>query len=216
MRYSLLLFDFDGTLADTSPAIKACHVETARTFGVEPVDEKTVEAFLHLPLGKSLPGMYPDLPENEIQTWVAMYRKLYAPLGLELTRPFPGIREVLDQAKDGGAAMAVTSNKGEEALRASLASTGLEDYFTLIVGDTGDKPLKPDPLMYFAYVLPKHPHITLDQVLVVGDTETDLAFAENVGCSSCWAAYGYGRPEVCRARGPRHTAHRVGELISFL
>lgn len=51
------------------------------------------------------------------------------------------------------------------------------------------------------------------QVLVVGDTEVDLAYAQNIGAASCWAAYGYGRSASCAALAPHFVVCSPTDLL---
>ena len=80
------------------------------------------------------------------------------------------------------------------------------------VGDEPGLPLKPDPALIVHHILPRYPHLRRERLLMVGDTEMDIQFAKAGGISCCWASYGYGETERCRALAPEYEISSIEAL----
>ena len=107
-------------------------------------------------------------------------------------------------------------NKGIAAIRRSLDDSGLSGFMDLIFGDEPGLPKKPDPAIVLDHILPRYTDLQRTQILIVGDTEVDIRFAKSAGLASCWASYGYGAAERCRALRPEHEIADIRELPSLV
>jgi phosphoglycolate phosphatase len=224
MPYSLLLFDYDGTLCDTRQAIGHALRRTFQELGLaEPLGE-VLEGVVHqgLPLAQTLGHFYPAGPTALPHNWLEVYRRLYATEAEPLVQPFPGALEVLATATAQGAQIVVLSNKGLPILEDSLARLGLRQYALLVLGDgsttaTGERvPLKPAPDLFTKLIQPRFPEHSLANTLMIGDTATDLKFAHNCGLSSCWASYGFGQEADCLAQNPTYIVQSLREVLPIL
>ncbi|RNI31001.1 HAD family hydrolase [Rufibacter latericius] len=218
--YSVVIFDFDGTLCATEDAILYTFKEAFEQKGITPPAPERIKQAIGTGgnLSQLLPLLHPSLertPQNgELEEWVHHYRHIYDTDGGRLTTLFPGVEELLPHLKDKGTACVVISNKGQRAIEDALKRFHLDHYFDLVIGDNPQLPLKkkPDPMAYEQVIKPHYPEVTNDQVLMVGDTDADLVFANNAGISSCWAAYGYGAEAACLAAVPTHTIQSFEQL----
>lgn len=223
LSYRLLIFDFDGTLADTREAVLRSMTTTLDELlgasngitaeGIETV----VAAGLTLPdtFAHLLAGRLPEFEDK--MTWaVARYRAIYAKHGHDWTTLYPGVAELLQSAQSRKIALAVVSNKGEPALRASLKALGIGDCFTLVVGEQANLRPKPAPDIFNHCIVPAFASIHSSEILFVGDTPADLAFANSVGIDACWAAHGHGDDKACRLLNPVCVIDGFDELATFL
>ncbi|UOQ77436.1 HAD family hydrolase [Hymenobacter sp. 5516J-16] len=208
MSYSLLLFDYDGTLCDTRNAIKYSLRRTFQEFGlVEPV-EPALQAVVQqgLPLAETLLALHPAGTSPLPATWVETYRRIYSAEAEPLVTPFPGAQQVLATAVARGCTVAIISNKGLAILENSLARLGLRAYAALVLGDDPTAatplPLKPDPALFTQRIQPQFPQFTSATTLMIGDTATDLQFAHNCGIAACWASYGFGHALIMPPLNP--------------
>jgi phosphoglycolate phosphatase len=110
----------------------------------------------------------------------------------------------------------VVSNKSVAAIRRSLDDSRLTSFVELVLGDEPGIPRKPDPAIVTDHILPKFAGLRSEQILMVGDTETDIRFAKGSGMVGCWASYGYGEAERCRALAPDHEISSLEELLSLV
>jgi len=91
----------------------------------------------------------------------------------------------------------------------------LASLVDLALGATEVRFPKPDARLFTEHIFPVLPFAP-DEVLVVGDTVTDLHFAANIGAKSCWARYGYGDHVSCSRLSPDFAIDTFGELPAVL
>ena len=134
----VVLFDFDGTLADTKPCIVRTATQVLREWGL--TDEEIGDAGRLVgppfPLAYSL--VY-GLSEEDAAEVTRRYREIYAGLGPERNPLFDGVREMLTELKARGKRLAIASSKMERFVRTALQQTGIEDLFEEVVTQTGVK-----------------------------------------------------------------------------
>jgi phosphoglycolate phosphatase len=218
--FRAVIFDYDGTLFDTRPAIVHCiqraFAEIIRSVPPLEAIAGTVETGLSLPdtlvvLDQRLRGNRTTLDEL-----IRNYRRLYLAEGAPLIKPYPGVGDTIRILHAGGTKCLVVSNKGVAAIHQSLEESDLTPFIDMIFGDQPGLPKKPDPAIVTDHILPRSTQLTKDQVLVVGDTETDIVFAKAANVSSCWASYGYGDRVRCRQLAPDYVIGDVAELPAIV
>jgi phosphoglycolate phosphatase len=214
--FEAIIFDYDGTLFDTQPAIVHCIRRTFEQSGrpIPPLEAilRTVRGGLTLQDTFSIldAGLRSD--RSALQEHVGIYRAIYLVESARLLRPFPGAEAVLRQIHAAGVKCLVVSNKGIVAIRQSLDQTVLTAFIDLIMGDEPELPTKPDPALITHHILPRYPLLRREKLLMVGDTEMDIQFAKAGGIRCCWAAYGYGETERCRALAPDYEISSIEAL----
>ena len=185
-----VLFDLDGTLADTAPDMARVVNEMRRRRGLAPVAQERVRPHV----SKGARGMllaafdmttdHPQFPAMR-EEFLAIYEKnLFIDTAL-----FPGMADLLDRIEAGGIAWGVVTNKFERFARPLLEQMGLGTRAGVIVG--GDTCAKakpfPDPLLFAAKALGVMP----GNALYVGDDERDVQAARAAGMPVVIAGYGY-------------------------
>ncbi|QDA61214.1 HAD family hydrolase [Hymenobacter jejuensis] len=222
MPYSLLLFDYDGTLCDSRQAIQHSIQQFFLEAALPVPPQAEIQRILEMgfPTFSTLKALQPNTPPETVAGWVPTYRAIYAEQGEPLVRPFPGAREVLAQATAQGAAVVVLSNKGAAILESSLDRLGLLPYVSLLIGDGSfpDKQLqmKPNPMIFHEVVQPQYPQVRAQEILMIGDTSADLEFARNSGIDSCWARFGFGNAEECLALDPTHQIDELSGVLTLV
>jgi phosphoglycolate phosphatase len=215
-----VILDYDGTLSDTRPAITQCLGRAFAEHGRSaPATERVagvVSQGLSLPetclaLDRNLRGC-PGVLDEIVRT----YRTLYRSEGEALTTMFPGAREALQHVHGRGIKCLVVSNKGAEAVQRSLERHELASFVDFVLADQPGIPHKPDPTLLTDHILARFPEIQRRHMLMVGDTEIDIQFAKRAGIACCWAAYGFGDRQRCRALAPEHQIESIGELPAVI
>ena len=185
-----VLFDLDGTLADTAPDMARTVNLMREKRGLAPVPAAQVRP--HVSRGAR--GMicsafaigtdHPDYPAMREE-----FLELYVDNLCVGTRLFPGMEELLDALESGGLKWGVVTNKFERLALPVMAGLGLEGRAGVVVGgDTCEraKPF-PDSLLFAASVLGVSPARTL----YIGDDERDVQAARAAGMPVIVAGYGY-------------------------
>lgn len=227
----LIIFDFDGTLFDTHKSI--AHTLAITFTHLLPSDVPSppkaaivasISAGLSLP--KTITQLYPSsvsaLDTPLLEKFLIEYRSLYKIHGIPLIKPFPHIHSLLTDLRARSISCAIVSNKGIAAVRDILSANHLSSLIELVVGDgePADCPRKPDPGSWTMVVKPafeqKITKLDGRHVLVVGDTETDILYARNIGAKSAWCSYGYGMSEKCMALKPDFVVKGLEEVMELL
>ena len=219
-KYKVIVFDYDGTLFDTRPAIFHCiqraFAKCRRPIPALEAVAGTVRTGLPLQetffvLDKNLRAERTAL--NEI---IKTYRQIYLDESTPLSKPFAGVCDTLRDIHAIGAKCVVVSNKGITAIRQSLDQNRLSSFVDVVFGDEPGLPKKPDPAILLDHILPRYAQLQREQTLVVGDTEIDILLARRTGIPCCWASYGYGETERCRALEPEHEISSIEELPALV
>ncbi|MCC7299878.1 MAG: HAD hydrolase-like protein, partial [Verrucomicrobia bacterium] len=191
MKKQLLIFDLDGTLAD-SRADLATGINLMRAhYSLPPLSMETIEGFIgdgiRVLVERSLQGADIDVDEA-----LALDKKFYAEHMLDETTLYPGVKDGLQKLIAAGHLLAVLSNKPGNPSRAILNHLGVGDLFFRIIGG-GDVPnLKPAPDGIIALI--EESGALTENVWMLGDHHTDLEVAHNAGVKSGFLTYGIGHP----------------------
>jgi phosphoglycolate phosphatase len=214
--FRVVVFDYDGTLFDTRPAIVHCiqraFAETLHA--VPPLDAIAATVATGLSLPDTLVVLDQRLHSNRVilDELARTYRRLYLAEGAPLPKPYLGVGGVLRRLHAEATKCLVVSNKGVAAIQQSLDASDLTSFIDEVFGDQPGLPKKPEPGILTQHILPRYAPVTKAQILVVGDTETDIVFAKSAGVASCWASYGYGDNERCLKSAPNYVIGAITEL----
>lgn len=185
-----VLFDLDGTLADTAPDMARTVNAMRAARSLPPVPLEAVRPFVSQGARGMIGAAFGVKPEHgEFAAMREEFLAIYAENLCVDTRLFPEMDELLDLLDDRGLAWGVVTNKFERLARSVIDGLGLGARSAVLVGgDTCEraKPF-PDPLLHAASVLSLAP----STVLYVGDDERDVQAARAAGMPVLAAGYGY-------------------------
>jgi phosphoglycolate phosphatase len=230
--FKLIIFDFDGTLFDSLEAIATSVCLTFETLAPDvtaPTDELHRLIAVGAPPEITFRALLPEgiaLENFDEKTWVQKYRELYAIHGQPLTKPYPGAKDVLLTVQKQKIPVAIISNKSVAAVKIALDKTGLSELVpdSLIIGEPMfEGKRKPDPAGYTDILLPRLKEVYGEdalsgegEVLMVGDTITDILFARNIGSLVCWCRFGQGNVEECEKLKPDFTIDALSEFLNLI
>jgi phosphoglycolate phosphatase len=211
-RIRAVLFDFDGTLADSFAAITASTNHVRACYGLPPLTETEVRRYVGWGLQHLLQQLAPRIPLEEA---IARYREHHDRILFEQTRWLPGVAETLAQLACRGYRLGVCSNKRVEFTRRLVHSLGLGAAIGCVLGpeDVGDRP-KPDPAMLLEGL--RRLQVSPDQAIYVGDMSIDVHTGRAAGVPVWIIRGGPESEEVVRHSQPQRILDRFEELLQWL
>jgi phosphoglycolate phosphatase len=185
-RFELLVFDWDGTLMDSAPAIVASLREACQDLQLSVPSEEKARYIIGLGLNDAMVHILPDLDPEQYPRVAERYRQhfLQRDAGTAL---FPGAAETVSALHAAGFLLAVATGKSRSGLERAFAATGLKSYFHATrCADEGYT--KPHPGMLQELI--EELGAAHDRTLMIGDTTHDMEMAHAAGVARLAAAYG--------------------------
>lgn len=197
-RYDLIVFDWDGTLVDSTQLIVDSIVAASIDVGLPPPEPSAARGIIGLGLPEALRTLFGDLSEAQRQQLTERYRYHY--FAQDHAVPlFEGVPEAIAALAEQGYMLAVATGKGRRGLNLSLERSGLQQYFltTRCVDECSSKP-HPQMLLEIMDELGVETHRTL----MIGDTAYDLQMARSAKVDSVAVSYGAQPLESLLPYGP--------------
>ena len=195
-----IFFDLDGTLTESGPGIIKAVQYALNKMGCPETDPQKLRFFIGPPLLDSMLRFRP-FSQEEAEKAVELYHAYYCKEGIFDNRVYPGIRQMLKNLRTSNVKLAVASSKPEILVRQILDHFGLSQYFDEVVGASMDGQ-RSKKAAVIEEALRRLGLVDLrKQVLMVGDTASDVNGAK-VTQLDCWGvSYGYGTVEELRTAG---------------
>ncbi len=207
-----IIFDFDGTLADTQRGIIATAQEVLRRMGREPADERALAATIGLPLRENF-TRGAGLSEEEADRAVAIYREIFETFAIPAITVFPGVEEVLAALSARGVPMAVASSRGQHSLEGLMHHLGLDRYIPLSSVFGVETAARPKPAPDILYVILGKLGVKPEEALVVGDTTFDIEMGRAAGCYTCGVSYGNQSAGQLAGASPNYLLDDLRKLL---
>lgn len=212
-EYKLLIFDWDGTLADSIGRIVTAMQVAAKRAGRPERDEESIRGIIGLGLPEAILTLYPDMAESEVIAFRQHYADVYIALDEQPSPLFAGVADTLEAFRADGYRMAVATGKARRGLNRVLKAHGWERFFD-ITRAADETASKPDPLMLNQILA--HCAMSPRQALMVGDASFDLLMARNASIDSVAVSYGAQPVERLLAFEPRLAINEFPELRTWL
>jgi phosphoglycolate phosphatase len=212
-RFQLIVFDWDGTLFDSTALIVRCIQDACRDVGAVVPSDTDAAYVIGLGLADALRHAAPGLEPSQYPALGMRYRHHYFARQHELVL-FPGTLDMLNGLKTRGHRLAVATGKGRRGLDDALAQAELRGFSFDATRTADQTASKPDPRMLVE--LMDELAVPPERTLMIGDTTHDLQLAANAGTASVAVAYGAHHHEAFDAFAPLHVAHSTAELARWL
>jgi phosphoglycolate phosphatase len=214
--YTCVLFDLDGTIADSAPGITACLAQTFEQLGMPiPSPAKLLE-FVGPPILESfeeLAGMTPV----EATAALAIYRGHYLEHGVGNVSIYPGLADVLRRIHESPMALSLATSKPESLARMALTSLGVIQYLDVLTGASEDevRSAKAD-VVAEALVRLRAIGADVSRPVMIGDRSYDVEGAAAHGVPTIFVEWGYGSPaEQVGTVGVAATADDLAALLGL-
>ena len=211
-QFDLIVFDWDGTLFDSTALIVGCIQNACRDLGL-PVPPKSDAAYvIGLGLHDALAHVAPTLPPERVPELGHRYRHHYF-ASQHMLSLFEGTLPMLADLRERQHWLAVATGKSRQGLDEALQHVELRGMFdgTRTADETRSKP-HPQMLQELMREFGVDP----ERTLMIGDTTHDLQLAANAGTASIAVSYGAHEPEAFAQYDTRLVAHSVAELHQWL
>jgi phosphoglycolate phosphatase len=197
-RYDLIVFDWDGTVMDSTAVIASSIQAACRDLGLIEPSDAVARHVIGLGLQEALSQAVPDLQENQRDDLVARYRHHFLAQG-EAIPLFEGAQQTIAELHAAGHWLAVATGKSRQGLKRAMQTSGMESYFHAT--RTADQTFsKPHPAMLLEIM--GELGVIAQRVLMVGDTTHDLQMARNAGVDAIGMTHGAHPEDQLRALEP--------------
>jgi phosphoglycolate phosphatase len=204
----LLIFDLDGTLADTKNDLAVSVNLTLGELGLPKKPPAEIYGFIGAGVRRLIQQAVGETEGERFKEAMRIFRKHYLTHLLDTTKLYPGMDGVLEHFK--AKKKAVVTNKAQIYTDRLATGLRLTDRFDLILGGDNGYPLKPDPRMLLT-VLEK---LSTDRTktVMIGDGLHDINAARAAGIAVCAVGYGLGDPADLRQARPDFFSETVKDL----
>ena len=211
-QFDLIVFDWDGTLFDSTALIAGCIQAACADVGTRVPSDRDANYVIGMGLSEALMHAAPELPRERYHELADRYRHHYFARQHELVL-FPGTLEMLQALKARNHWLAVATGKGRRGLDDALAHSQLAGVFdgTRTADETASKP---DPQML--HELMGEFGTDPERTLMIGDTTHDLQLAVNAGTPRVGVAYGAHDQAAFASFDQLYIAHGVRDLHDWL
>jgi phosphoglycolate phosphatase len=211
-RFRLLVFDWDGTLADSTAIIAGALQRACHDLGEPVPDDGAARHVIGLGLLDAMRHVAPTLPRERYGDLAARYRDHYLARDSEIPL-FDGVPEMLEELSTAGFLLAVATGKTRAGLAHAMARQGIAHRFVATrCADEGAPKPDPDMLLHLMGRLGTGP----GETLMIGDTTHDLELARRAGACAVAVAFGAHPSHALVQCEPLATVDSIAELRQWL
>lgn len=198
--FRAILFDLDGTLADTKNDIATAVNLTMADLGLPAIPPATIYGFIGDGVRQLLLRALGEDDPERLRRAHTIFDEHYRLHLLDTTRFYPGVSDMLDTLRHRGRRLAIVTNKPMAYTTALIQGLKADRYFDIVLGSEGGETLKPHPGM-LQKALAAIKAAPAD-ALMVGDGLPDIQAARAAGLRVCAVGYGLGNADELRQAGP--------------
>ena len=211
----LVIFDFDGTLADTKENIILTFQMTMKELGVEIKSRQECAATIGLTLEDAFKVLYPGMAAEKYILLRDTYRRIFKE-NRKILVPglFPEVMETLEELRRRGYLMSIASSRLSPSLHSFLEDMNIAHLFKYAVG--GDNVEHPKPAPDAVLQILRHYNLSAEEAFVVGDMPFDINMATNAGVKSCGVTWGNADAAQLKESGANYIIDKMSQLLEIL
>jgi phosphoglycolate phosphatase len=219
LAVKMVMIDLDGTLIDTVPDLAAAANRMLADIGRDPWDMQKYRAWIGngVPrfVKRALTGEMQAEPDPELfEQALEPFREHYAEAVSDLSRPYPGVVDALEQLTDQGFSLACITNKAEAFTLPLLRNLDLDVYFKLVLSGDSLPKQKPHPLPLQHAC--RHFGIETAHGVLIGDSSNDVHAARAARMPVICVTYGYNHGHDIRQSLPDAVVDSLTEVPQYL
>ena len=212
----LVIFDLDGTLLNTIADLAAATNQALQYYGYPTHETEAYRFFVGNGINKLFERALPEgeRTEENVLKIRSQFIPYYDEHNADLSRPYPGISELLKTLQQQGIMIAVASNKYQAATGKLIAHYFPEINFVEVLGQREGIPAKPDPSIINEIMTKAG--VKQEDILYVGDSNVDMQTAHHAGVTAIGVAWGFRPRTELEALHPAHIIEKAEELLPLL
>jgi phosphoglycolate phosphatase len=214
MKFRCIIFDLDGTLANTIEDIAWSMNSALEHAGFPPVAPEKYPALVGRGIQQLASAVLPYAARAQAAALASMAAQLYAENPLVRTKPYPGIIQLMPELKRQKVKLAVLSNKPDPITQQVIDGLFPAGTFSRVRGAVPELPCKPDPAGVWEILdeLEKTPRETI----IVGDSEVDMETAHAANCHALAVTWGFRERHILEAAGAERIIDQPEELLALI
>lgn len=207
------IFDWDGTLCDSTPKIVRCMQTAVRQVGLPVLEDADVMNIIGLGLPEAIRSLYPDISDSAAMALKNAYSKCFVGDDANPSPFFEGVEETLHLLRERGFHLAIATGKSRKGLDRVLMQMGLAGFFhgSRCADETASKP---HPKML--YELLNELRYQPETAIMIGDTEYDMGMAKQAAMPRIAVSYGAHHIDRLRPYEPKLCVDRFSQILSIL
>lgn len=208
-----IIFDFDGTIADTQSAIRHAFLNTLQHIRM-PVP---LDAFMNEIYSQTVEEMFRNVGvanKNLLKEAVFHYCRFYGDIGPQKARLFPGVLHTLKRLRERNVCLAIATNENRKNLERLLPTLKIGHFFSITICEDEVGHPKPHPEMIYK-ILDKTGS-SPGQTLIVGDSSLDMLSGKAARCRTCAVTYGTHPQEKLRSYSPDWLIDHFDAVLGIL
>lgn len=212
--YRLLIFDWDGTLADSATLIVGAMQQAIAGLQLPPREDESIRELIGLGLNECLQILYPDMDVETVRGLLDQYRKQWVGGGGAEAPLFAGALDAVRRLHTQGNRIAIATGKARRGLDRSLRHHPELAQYVVHSRCADETASKPDPLMLRELL--EVEGLEAEQALMIGDTSYDMAMASAIGMPAVGVACGVHDAGRMLQAGARAVIGDVAALPAWL
>ena len=210
----LIVFDLDGTLVNSIPDLTTAMNTVLAAQGFPQHDETAFLQFVGNGARKIVErALPPKSPDELITRCLDLFNAEYASVCCCNTYAYSGMANLLEQLAALKLFMAVLSNKPQAMTEDVVRHCFGNVFFDAVEGAKPHAPLKPAPDQLLQ--LADSCHVTMDQVVLIGDSDVDCQTAQNAACRFIGVTWGFRSRELLLQNGASDLAETPNDILNF-
>lgn len=213
LRYKVIIFDWDGTLVDSTARIVDSMQMAARSVGMSEISDFAIQQIIGLGLPEALKQLWPSISDSLLQQMRIHYPANFSTHSNVSVDFFADARLLLGELQSLGYVLAVATGKTRRGLDEMLDLMGVRDDFA-ITRCADETTSKPNPHMLNEILAELG--LSSDQALMVGDTSFDLDMARAINMDSVGMTHGAHASEILLSSGAKALCHDLNDLLEWI
>lgn len=209
-----VIFDLDGTLLNTLDDLCDSTNFALKQFGYPTRTLDEVRCFVGNGVRKLIERAVPDSAAN-IEDCLNVFKEHYSKNMYNKTKPYDGVLEMLKELRLKGIHTAVVSNKFDAAVK-ELCKKYFGDLIQVAIGENESAGIRKKPAPDSVFKALEELHVSIEHVMYVGDSETDVQTAKNAEIDCIGCLWGFRSKEILISEGAHHLVSTPDEILKFI